>query len=382
MTSRQYDVVVIGLGIMGAAAVAEVSRRGHRVLGIEQFAPFHARGSSHGRTRIIREAYFESPEYVPLVQRAYVLWEGLGERTGRRLLQVTGGVSVGRPDSPFIIGARASAQRHGLAHELLDAAEARRRFPALAVPEEFVALYEGRAGILFAEDCWRAFLEDAVTHGAQLRFGVRVERFAADGDGVVVETSEGTVRAERAIVTAGPWAPQILSELGLPLTVRRVLVIHVEPRERERFLPGRLPIFLLDVPEGEYYGFPWLPEQGVKFGRHDDGETCTADTVRRTVSEDEVRAMLAVLGRYLPEAAGSVLMTVTCLYTMTPDAHFVVDRHPRWAQVALACGFSGHGFKFAPVIGEALADLALDGRSALPIGFLAASRLRREGTDQ
>ncbi|MCX7622475.1 MAG: N-methyl-L-tryptophan oxidase [Thermomicrobium sp.] len=374
MNAERFDVAVIGLGIMGAAAVSAVARRGYRVVGLEQYPPFHARGSSHGKTRIIREAYFESSEYVPLVQRSYQLWEELAERTGRRLLLVTGGVSIGRPDSPFITGARESAVRHGLAHELLDAREAEARFPALSLPEEFVALYEGRAGILFAEDCWRAFCEDAVLHGARLRFGCRVERFAADGSGVTIETADGVIAAERAVVTAGPWVPELLSELGLPLTVRRVLVIHVEPRERERFLPERLPICLLDVPEGEYYGFPWLPDQGVKFGRHDDGETCTAETARRTVGEAEIEWMRSVLGRYLPLAPDRLMMAVTCLYTMTPDAHFIVDRHPVWAQVAIGCGFSGHGFKFAPVIGEALADLALAGESHLPIGFLGLAR--------
>ncbi len=368
------DVVIVGLGIMGTAAAAALARRGHRVLGLEQYPPFHTRGSSHGKTRIIREAYFESPEYVPLVQRAYVLWEELAERTGRTLLRVTGGISLGRPESPFITGARESALRHGLAHELLDAAEARKRFPGLRVPDDFVALLEGRAGILFAEECWRAFIDDAVAHGARLHFGVRVTVFALEGSGVAIETSEGAIRAERLVVTAGPWTPELLASLGLPLTVRRVLVVHVEPRRRELFELGQLPIFLLDVPEGEYYGFPWLPEQGVKFGRHDDGEACTAETARREVRDDEIANMLAVLGRYLPEAAGSVLMPVTCLYTMTPDGHFVVDRHLEWPHVAFAGGFSGHGFKFAPVIGEALADLAIEGRSELPIGFLGAGR--------
>lgn len=374
MAERRWDAIVIGLGIMGAAAAAELARRGVRVLGLEQHAPFHTRGSSHGKTRIIREAYFESPEYVPLVQRAYVLWQELGERTGRQVLRITGGVSIGCPDSPFIVGARESALRHGLPHELLEAQEARRRFPALAVPEEFVALVEGRAGILFAEECWRAFYEEATRSGAELRFGVTVRSFGADGDGAYVETDGGRLLAERVVIAAGPWTPGVLGQLGLPLTVRRVLVVHVLPRESELFTPDRLPIFLLDVPEGEYYGFPLLPEQGVKFGRHDSGELCTPETARRSVTDEEVRAMTAVLERYLPGAPGSVLMSVTCLYTMTPDGHFIVDRHRHWSQIVFACGFSGHGFKFAPTIGEALADLALDGRTSLPIGFLRSDR--------
>jgi sarcosine oxidase len=375
MREERATVIVIGLGIMGSATAWALARRGVRVVGLEQYAPFHALGSSHGKTRIIREAYFESPEYVPLVQRAYELWDELGERTGRRLLRVTGGVSIGRLDSPFIVGARESAQRHGLAHELLDAQEARKRFPVLALPDDFVALVEGRAGILFAEECWRAFCEDAVRHGAELRFGVRVHGFAPDGEGMTVETESGRLRADRVVVTAGPWSTTLLADLGLPLEVRRVLVVHVQPDDPTRFRPEVLPILIMDVPEGEYYGFPFLPDQGVKFGRHDDGEVCTPESVRRTVTDDEVCWMTGVLERYLPGAAREVLMTVTCLYTMTPDSHFVIDRHPEWPQVVFAAGFSGHGFKFASVMGEALADLALEGASRLPIGFLSFRRL-------
>jgi len=377
MREERATVIVIGLGIMGSATAWALTRRGVRVVGLEQFAPFHALGSSHGKTRIIREAYFESPEYVPLVQRAYELWDELGERTGRRVLRVTGGVSIGRPDSPFIVGARESAQRHGLAHELLDAQEARKRFPVLALPDDLVALVEGRAGILFAEECWRAFCEDAVRHGAELRFGVRVQRFAPDGEGMTVETESGRLRADRVVVTAGPWSARLLAELGLPLEVRRVLVVHVQPDDPTRFEPEVLPIFIMDVPEGEYYGFPFLPDQGVKFGRHDDGESCTPESVRRTVTDEEVRWMTGVIDRYLPGAAREVLMAVTCLYTMTPDGHFVIDRHPELPQVVFAAGFSGHGFKFASVIGEALADLALEGTSRLPIGFLSVRRLAK-----
>ena len=377
MREERATVIVVGLGIMGSATAWALARRGVRVVGLEQYAPFHALGSSHGKTRIIREAYFESPEYVPLVQRAYELWDELGERTGRRLLRVTGGVSIGRLDSPFIVGARESAQRHGLAHELLDAQEARKRFPVLALPDDFVALVEGRTGILFAEECWRAFCEDAVRLGAELRFGVRVHGFAPDGEGMTVETESGRLRADCVVVTAGPWSATLLADLGLPLEVRRVLVVHVQPDDPTRFRAEVLPIFIMDVPEGEYYGFPFLPDQGVKFGRHDDGEVCTPESARRTVTDDEVRWMTGVLERYLPGAAREVLMTVTCLYTMTPDSHFVIDRHPEWPQVVFAGGFSGHGFKFASVMGEALADLALEGASRLPIGFLSFRRLAK-----
>lgn len=369
-----WDVIVVGLGAMGSAAVAMLARRGARVLGLEAFEPLHTRGSSHGRSRIIREAYFESPEYVPLVRRAYELWRELEEIAGRPLLRITGGLNVGHPESAFVSGALESARRHGIPHEVLDAAAAAQRFPALRLPKDFVAVYEPNAGVLDPEACVQAFRSVARRAGAVLRFNEPARRWAVDRDGVVVETDTGIEHADRLVLTPGPWAPEVLGGLGVPLQVLRVVNVHFAPDGATRFEADRLPVYLLDVPEGDYYGFPALPGQGIKFGRHDAGESCTPETIRREVSSDEVAALQEVLNRYLPGAAHGVLWTLTCMYTMTPDAHFVIDRHPEWPQVVIGCGFSGHGFKFASVVGEILADLALEGSTRHPIGFLSLRR--------
>jgi sarcosine oxidase len=374
-----WDVIVVGLGAMGSATVAMLARRGARVLGLEAFEALHTRGSSHGRSRIIREAYFESPEYVPLVRRAYEVWRELEEISGRQLLRITGGLNVGRPESAFVSGALESARRHGIPHEVLDAAAAARRFPALRLPEDFVAIYEPNAGVLDPEACIEAFQSVARGAGAVLRFNEPARRWAVERDSVVVETDTGIERADRLVLTPGPWAPQVLVGLTVPLEVQRVVNVHFTPDDAARFEADRLPVYLLDVPEGDYYGFPALPGQGIKFGRHDAGEPCTPETIRREVSREEVAALQAVLNRYLPGAASRVLWTLTCMYTMTPDAHFVIDRHPEWPQVVIGCGFSGHGFKFASVVGETLADLALEGSTRHPIGFLSLRRFGGRG---
>lgn len=375
----RWDVIVVGLGAMGSAAVAMLARRGARVLGLEAFEPLHTRGSSHGRSRIIREAYFESPEYVPLVRRAYELWREFEEISGRQLLRITGGLNVGRPESTFVTGALESAQRHGIPHEVLDAGAAARRFPALRLPEDFVAVYEPNAGVLDPEACIEAFQSVARGAGAVLRFNEPARRWAIEGDGVVVYTDDGIERADRLVLAPGPWAPELLGGLGVPLQVLRVVNVHFAPVDAAHFTADRLPVYLLDVPEGDYYGFPALPGQGIKFGRHDGGEPCTPETIRREVLPEEVAELQTVLNRYLPGAAGRVLWTLTCMYTMTPDAHFVIDLHPEWSQVVISCGFSGHGFKFASVVGEILADLALEGSTRHPIGFLSLRRFIDRG---
>ena len=369
-----YGAIVLGLGAMGSATAYHLARRGVRVLGLDAFGRGHTNGSSHGRSRIIREAYFEAPEYVPLVQRAYTLWRELEAEAGRELLRITGGLTVGAPEGALFAGALASARQHGLPHEELGPEEVATRFPGFRLPGGLRAVHEPNAGILDPEACVLAHLDGAARHGATIRHDEPARRWSADGDGARVETDGGTYRADRLVITAGPWAGEVLADLGLPLTVQRVVNVHFAPARPALFAPERCPVYILGVPEGDYYGFPALPGQGVKFGRHDVGEVCTPDTIRRTVDPAEIAALGAVLDRYLPGAAGEVLRTLTCMYTNTPDRDFVLDRHPAHAQVVYGCGFSGHGFKFASVIGEILADLAIDGRTRHAIGFLAASR--------
>jgi sarcosine oxidase len=368
-----YDAIVVGLGGLGSAAAYHLARRGRRVLGLDAHPPGHAFGSSHGRSRILRTAN-TSPGYVPLVRRATSLWRDLEAESGAALLTMTGMLLVGRPGTPMLDGPIESARQHDLPYELLGPAEVAARFPGFRLTDDLVAVYEPLAGFLRPEACTAAHLALAARHGAELRHGEPVRHWAADGAGVVVETDAGAYRADRLVITAGPWAGQVMRDLGLPLTVTRMYNVHFEPTDPDRFAPERCPIYGWKLPEGEYYGLPALPDQGVKFGRHEGGEVCTPETARRDVTEAEIEALRAVLDRYMPGAAGRVLWTLTCLYTLTPDHHFILDRHPAHPQVAYGCGFSGHGFKFAAVIGEIMADLALEGATRHPIGFLGASR--------
>lgn len=372
---RAYDVVVVGLGGMGSATAAHLAKRGKRVLGLEQFGRLHANGSSHGHSRIIRQAYFEAPEYVPLLHRSYALWRELEVESGQPdLLTITGGLNIGTPESEFVTGSLASAKQHNLEYEYLNHQEVGERFPGFRLTDDLVAVYEPNAGFLKPEECIDAHLTVAEQHGAELRFNQPMAGWSVDGDGVLVKTATGTVRADRLVITAGPWAGQVLADLGLPLTVRRIVNAHFEPSEPEHYAADRCPVYLFQVPEGDYYGFPMLPGQGVKLGRHDGGEITSPQTIRREIDNAEIDALRDVLARYLPGAVGPVSHTLTCMYTDTPDANFILDRHHDHPQIVYGCGFSGHGYKFASVIGEILADLAADGSSHHDIGFLSASR--------
>lgn len=368
-----YDVVVVGLGGSGSAAAYHLARRGRRVLGLERFGPLHDRGSSHGHTRIIRLAYFEHPDYVPLLRRAYELWEALARESGRELLRISGGLMIGPPDGLLVSGARRSALLHGLPHELLTPEEASTRFPAFHLEEGEVALYEPHAGILFPEACIEAHLQGAAARGAELHFQEPVERWEAREDRVVVRTPRGTYEAGALVVTAGAWIGRILADLRLPLVVERQVVFWLTPRTPERFGPECCPIFLWQVPDGFFYGIPALGGRGVKVARHHGGEPTDPDHVRPP-SPEEARWLLGYLERRLPEAAGLIEGMITCLYTNTPDEHFLIDRHPAYPNVVFASACSGHGFKFTATVGQILADLATQGRTQLPIEFLSVKR--------
>ena len=372
-----YDSIVIGLGGMGSAAAYHLARRGQRVLGLEAFEPNHANGSSHGEHRIIREAYFEAPEYVPLIQRAYALWRELETESGRNdLLQITGGLLLGDPDSEVVTGSVESARQHSLEYELLQPEETRERFPGFHLPEGLVAVYEPNAGYLRPEACISAHLELAQKHGAELRFNEPVTGWESDGEMVTVTTAQGSYRAASLVIAAGPWSAELLNGLDLPLTVVRIVNAHFGSTEPETFDQTQCPIYIWEVPEGTYYGFPHMSETGLKLGRHDKHEPTTARTIDREVTDAEVDELRHLLDTYMPGASGEVLKMLTCMYTITPDLHFILDRHPQHANVTYGCGFSGHGYKFASVIGEILADLAADGKTAHPVEFLSADRFQ------
>jgi sarcosine oxidase len=374
-----YDVIVIGLGGMGSAAAYQLARRGTRVLGLERFGPAHNQGSSHGKSRIIRQAYFEDPAYVPLLLRAYELWEELDRTTAESLLTITGGLMIGPPDSAVISGAQLSAQTHNLPHELLDAAEIRRRFPPFNVPNETIGLYEHRAGFLHPEATVQAHLDQAAHSGAALHFHESAERWeATPGGGVRVTTARGVYEAERVVIAAGAWAPQLLGELGLPLTVERQVLYWFEPPGgREPFGVGRFPIYIWEHAPGDMlYGFPAQdgPPGGVKIAFFYRGAPTAPDQVERSVRPEEIAEMRAALARCIPSLNGTLLETATCLYTLTPDQHFIIAPHPQLPQVIIASPCSGHGYKFASVIGEILADLAMTGSTRHPIALFDPAR--------
>lgn len=372
-----YDVIVLGLGAMGSATVAHLAARGRRVLGLEQYQPLHAHGSTHGKGRIIREAYFEAPEYVPLVQRAYTLWRELEEQSGRQLLRITGGLNIGTPESEFVSGSKLSGDLHGLPYDYLSAGDAMARFPGLRLPEDMVAVHEPSAGVLKPEACLDAYYTVARSAGADLRFGEVVTSWSAPDGGVEVRTANDVYRADRLVITAGPWASDLLGDLGLPLQVLRIVNVHFASTYPDRFDIDHFPVYLMQVPEGDYYGFPFVAGEGVKLGRHDIGDPCTPSSIQREVGSAEIAILRNVLDRYFPGASGEVMWTLTCMYTNTPDRHFIIERHPEFEQVSYGCGFSGHGFKFASSVGEVLADLACEGATSHGIEFLSSVRFRR-----
>jgi sarcosine oxidase len=368
MSDNTYDAIVLGIGGMGSAAAFELARRGRRVLGLEQFALGHDRGSSHGHTRIIRKAYYEHPDYVPLVLRAWERWRDLERRCGRTLLTEHPCLSIGRPDGELIAGVRQSAEQHRLPVEALDAAELRRRYPAFRFSDDYVGLVEHSAGFLYVDDCVRAHAEEARKLGAMIRDGEPVVSWKADSGGVIVETTMERYTADRLVVTAGPWAGRMLGEIGANLAVMRQVVFWLGGSDEASFQRDVFPIFIADTPEGAFYGLPALNADGLKVARHYGApELREPSEILRTISESDEAPVRRFVRDHLPAADRPVRRASTCIYTLTADRHFLIDVHPEHPQVVFAAGFSGHGFKFSPVVGEILADLAESGRTDHPI---------------
>ncbi len=377
---QTFDVIVLGLGGVGSAALYHLARRGARVLGIEQFGLAHDRGSSHGQTRLIRQTYFEHPDYVPLVQRAFAGWRALEQVTNADLYQEVGLIQIGPPQGEVIRGVRASAAEHHLPVDNLLAAEAMRRFPGLLVPDDCAAVYETRAGYLFVERCVEAHVSAAQRFGANLLFDEAVRTWHAANGSVYLETSRNVYEAKRLVIAAGAWSVPLLAGLGIKLQLRRKSLYWYRPRTDDYRAERGFPGFLFDLPDGCFYGFPQIDEQGLKVAEHSGGQILTdPDNVDRQLdATDEARAV-AFIQRHLPGVTAERMRHAVCMYTMSPDEHFILDRHPEFPEVAFAAGLSGHGFKFAGVLGEELARLALDGTRAPEAKFLAADResLRR-----
>lgn len=359
---------------MGSAAAYHLARRGAKVLGIDRFDPPHSWGSSHGETRVIREAYFEHPSYVPLVQRAYELWDELEREAGEQLYLKTGGLMLGPDDSTVVRGAMASAREHGLPHAILDHVAIQKQFPGLNPAPGMVGILEPRAGIVFAERCVAAHLEGSRKFGASLHSFEMVREWKVTSDRVEIRTQTGEYSARKLIIAAGSWIPELFPDAGKLFTVERQVLIWFQALDPNLFTPDRFPIHLWEYePDRMFYGFPDLGT-GVKVALHHQGNSTHAGEVRRDVAEGDIASLRSLLARFLPQANGDFLRGTVCLYTNTPDGHFILDFHPASERVIIASPCSGHGFKFASAIGEVLADLATKGSSRFDLSLFRMAR--------
>jgi sarcosine oxidase len=377
MATTGYDVIVVGLGGMGSAAAYHLAARGQRVLGLEKFTPAHDKGSSHGGSRIIRQSYFEDPAYVPLLLRSYELWEKLATDAEREVFRLTGGLFIGPPDCLTVAGSLRASREWSLPHEVLDAGEIRSRFPNFTPHPDDIAVFEANAGFARPELTVQAHIDLAYRAGATLSFGEEVLEWSETPDGVRVSTAAATYTATQLVICPGAWAPQLLAEFGIPITIERQVLYWLDPVGGTAPFEDQ-PIFIDENAAGmQIYGFPAIdgPAGGVKVAYFRKGIVCTPETIDRVVHPQEIDEMRARVGELLPALDGPCVHAATCMYSNTPDQHFVIARHSACANVTVACGFSGHGFKFVPVVGEILADLAIDGSTNHPISLFDPQRL-------
>ncbi|HXB24585.1 MAG TPA: N-methyl-L-tryptophan oxidase [Gemmatimonadaceae bacterium] len=347
----RYDAIVVGLGAMGSAVAFEVAGRGKRVLGIDRFEPPHTMGSTHGKSRIIREAYFEDPGYVPLVARAFEKWGEIESLSGRRIFERTGGLMLGPPDGRLVSGALASAKEHRLQHEVLDARQVMERVPGLRAMADMIGVVEPRAGVLQPEVAITACLELARKYGATIVTSERVVGWEARDRGLRVTTEQRAYECERLIIAAGAWTSALVPDLGVKLSVERQVQHWFRPAA-----PMRTPIIMCEYAPGRFwYSIPDRGE-GIKVAIHHEGSTVDPETVDRTVKAEEVAYVRALLRTYMPAADGPLIESSVCLYTNTPDERFLVGRHPAHPNVEIVSACSGHGFKFASAIGEIVAE--------------------------
>jgi sarcosine oxidase len=370
-----YDAIVLGTGGVGSAALYHLAQRGLSVLGLDRFTGAHDRGSSHGHTRVIRKAYFEHPDYVPLLIEAYRLWKALQQVTGQSLYVPAGLLNVGPAEGNIVQGIRASAAEHDLPLEQLTAEEVAKRWPGYTVPEGYTALFEEEAGFLMVERAVQAHLDQARLAGATCLTDQVVLDWSVSGSTVTVRTESDTFEADRLVITAGSWTMDLLGDLEFSLQVlRKPLHWYRVPPDCYQCSQGA-PTFFYDTPAGYFYGFPAIDGRGLKVARHTGGQL-VADPLQvdRSLDTEEQVQVAAFLGKFLPEVTGEPTDHAACLYTMSADEHFIVDRHPEHDQVVFAAGLSGHGFKFATVLGKILSDLVADGTTTLPVGFLGHDR--------
>lgn len=360
---------------MGSAAAHHLAARGLRVLGLERHNIPNDAGSSHGITRIIRLAYYEHPSYVMLLRRAYELWRALEAQAGEQLLHITGSIDAGREDSRVFAGSLLSCRTHVLQHEVLDAGEVRRRFPAYRLPSDTLAVFQPEGGFLLPERCIVAHVNQALQSGAVFHARERVLRWDTSGGEVSVETDRGRYRSGRLVITAGAWVGQLFRPLANVAVPERQVLAWLQPRRPELFSPERFPVFNLGLDDGRYYGFPVFGVPGFKFGRyHHRNETATLEHLDRECHPEDEQLLRRFAEQCFPDGAGPAMALQTCLFTNTPDEHFVIDLAPGSPEVVIASPCSGHGFKFASVVGEIVADLATSGSTSHDVRLFALDR--------
>ncbi len=379
--STHYDVIVIGIGAMGSATLYHLATRGLNVLGIEQFTIAHDKGSSHGLTRIIRLAYYEDPSYVPLLRRTYDLWRTLEHESDTKLFYRTGSIDMGAEDSRVFAGSLQSCIDHDLAYEVLDSQQLTQRFPGYRPPAHIKAVYQPQGGLLVPEKCITAHVSVAKQRGASVRTGERVHNWTITGDERVhVTTSARTYTADKLVICGGAWASKLVPRLSTKAIPERQVLIWLEPHNPDWFTLDRFPVWNAEVEEGRYYGFPEFnltgATPGMKYGRwHHRDEIVDPDTVDRKVYPADETLLRQFGEKYFPDGAGKTLEMQVCMFTNTPDEHWIMQTLPDAPQVSIAAGFSGHGFKMASGIGEIMADLAQHGSTAHDIQLHHLDRL-------
>lgn len=375
--AADYDIIIIGGGGVGCCAAWQAARKGKRVLVLEQFERGHQLGSSHGETRMIRKAYYEHPDYVPLVQQSYKLWQKLEEQAGMGLLSLSGLMLSGPATSEAIDGTTTSAEQHGLELEDVAVDEFEERFPGFNIPADHEVLYEPDGGYLIVEDCVEVAITFAERKGAEFRWSTPVTHWESKQDQATVWANGETHTAESLIITAGPWAEKLLHELpGFPLLqVLRKMMFWFPVRSDVYDVAFGSSAFYFSMPWGEFYGFPSLDGETIKVCQHSGGiPVAELGTAPESFLPEELTPVQQFLTAVMPEVDPQPVHFRPCLYTMSPDAHFIVDQHPQHQNVSFAAGLSGHGFKFAPVLGQALVDLAIHYETDQPIRFLNLSR--------
>lgn len=373
---NEYDAIVIGVGGMGSAALYHLARRGLRALGIERYDVPNDMGSSGGISRMIRLSYHEHPSYVPLVRRAYELWQQLENGFGQRLLVTTGSLRGGDEGSALFQGSKLACDINHLPYQILAGPEINQRFPGYQLPEDVLAVYQAEGGFLNSERCIIAHVTAALELGAQVHGREHVLDWEPSGDGVRVETDRGSYTARNLVVCAGAWAAKMVPELTQWVVPERQVLAWFLPSRPELFRPEAFRVFGLEVEEGRYYGFPSYEIPGFKVGRyHHLSQEVDPDTMDRNVHPEDEETLRSFTSRYFPLAAGPTLALKTCMFTNSPDGHFIIDRHPQYSQVSIAAGFSGHGFKFCSVVGEIMADLAQDSETAHDLSLFRLDRL-------